>query len=201
MHLYLQILCPTKILNESTSGSWLIVASVANDGKRSVHSSFVRANPPKWRPRPRPRRVLNKAAGGDCCFCLRESLLACRFCSRDSGRDRNCDFELFLKSPIRKGQIFCLSLSHVQARSSGNIRARHNLITPDRVWQGLQTTSRPSRSLQLPTPAETPGSARNRAECTAWEPGVPIDPAWPCPAQVFPFPEHLIFDSGTASTL
>jgi hypothetical protein len=96
LHQYEQIPCPRKILNESTSGSWHIVASAANGRESSAHSSFVRANPPKWRPRPRPGRVLNKAARGDCYFCLLESLLGCRSCSRDSGRDRNCDPELFL---------------------------------------------------------------------------------------------------------
>ena len=36
---------------------------------------------------------------------------------------------------------------------------------------GIKATARPSLSLQLPTPVETPGSARNRAKCTAGEPG------------------------------
>ena len=110
LHLYQQIQCPTEIQNESTSGSWRIVASGANGGKPSAHSSFVPANPPKWRPKPRPSRVRIKEAGGDCYFCLRESLLGCRFCSRDSGRDRNCDSELFLKSQLEKAKyrlVFC----------------------------------------------------------------------------------------------
>src|SRR5712692_8863122 len=77
------------------------------------------------------------------------------------------------------------------------ILARSNsFVTPDHVWLGLKP--RPDRRsvYSYLLRVETPRSARNRAQSTALEPDVPIDPA-----QVFSFPEHLVFDSGAASTL
>lgn len=132
-------------------------------------------------------------------FCLRELYLVCLFCSyRDSEtviplQKRNTEVEtiifgcLLLVYDNYKRLLFEMSKREILemfARTGG-------LLTPDRVWLGLQRRLDRRSVLQLPTPVEAPRFARNRSEHKTRAPGLPIDRAWLCPAQVFSFPRHL----------
>src|SRR6266481_3447736 len=75
----------------------------------------------------------------------------------------------------------------VQTRSSGNVCTHGWFPDAGSCMAGMRATARPEIGLQLPTAVETSRIAPNRTERKAGVPGVPIDRARLCSAQVFSF--------------